>query len=76
MALVSCPECRKEISDLAPSCPNCGVRLRKTMFGLTRGKPESAISKGVRIGFGMFVILPLCILVAVIVLIAVIVNLP
>jgi hypothetical protein len=46
------------------------------MFGLTRGKPESAISKGVRIGFGMFVILPLCILVAVIVLIAVIVNLP
>lgn len=29
MALIVCPECRKEISDTASSCPNCGYRLKK-----------------------------------------------
>ena len=24
MALINCPECKKEISDKAASCPNCG----------------------------------------------------
>ncbi|MCL7651843.1 zinc-ribbon domain-containing protein, partial [Klebsiella pneumoniae] len=24
MALVSCPECRKEVSDSALRCPSCG----------------------------------------------------
>src|SRR5688572_29438101 len=24
MALIECPDCSKDISDLAPSCPNCG----------------------------------------------------
>lgn len=24
MALVTCPDCKKEISDAAPACPNCG----------------------------------------------------
>lgn len=24
MALINCPECSKEVSDKAPSCPNCG----------------------------------------------------
>ena len=28
MALINCPECNKEISDKAETCPNCGVRLR------------------------------------------------
>ena len=27
MALFNCPECRKEISDKAVSCPNCGVPI-------------------------------------------------
>ena len=27
MALIQCPECKKEISDSAPSCPNCGVPI-------------------------------------------------
>lgn len=30
MALVKCPECGKEISDMAQSCPNCGRPLRMT----------------------------------------------
>ena len=29
MALIDCPECGKEISDKAPSCPNCGVVFAK-----------------------------------------------
>lgn len=29
MALISCPECQKEISDSAKSCPNCGVKIKK-----------------------------------------------
>ena len=24
MALIKCPECMKEVSDKAPTCPNCG----------------------------------------------------
>lgn len=24
MPLIPCPDCAKEISDLAPACPNCG----------------------------------------------------
>lgn len=24
MPLITCPDCRKEISDSAPRCPNCG----------------------------------------------------
>lgn len=27
MALVSCPECKKEVSDSAKSCPNCGFGI-------------------------------------------------
>ena len=28
MALISCPECGKEISDKAISCPNCGCPIK------------------------------------------------
>lgn len=29
MALIKCPECQKEISDSAASCPNCGNAINK-----------------------------------------------
>lgn len=29
MALITCPECGKEISDKAENCPNCGYVLVK-----------------------------------------------
>jgi len=29
MALIECPECNKEVSDLAASCPHCGCPLGK-----------------------------------------------
>ena len=28
MALINCPECKQEISDIAKQCPNCGYPLR------------------------------------------------
>ena len=36
MALVSCPECLKDVSDTALSCPSCGKQLKKprrSLFG-------------------------------------------
>lgn len=30
MALIKCPECEKEISDQASTCPNCGCPVTKT----------------------------------------------
>lgn len=32
MALIICPECGKEISDIAPSCPNCGCPVSAIPF--------------------------------------------
>ena len=29
MALINCPECEKQVSDLAVSCPNCGCPIAK-----------------------------------------------
>lgn len=29
MALIKCPECGKEVSDKANSCPNCGAVVKK-----------------------------------------------
>lgn len=29
MALINCPECAKEVSDKAKTCPHCGVDVQK-----------------------------------------------
>lgn len=29
MALIKCPDCDKEISDRAPTCPNCGCPMKE-----------------------------------------------
>jgi len=29
MALIKCPECGKEVSSMAPTCPNCGCPIKK-----------------------------------------------
>lgn len=29
MSLINCPECGKEISDKAASCPNCGAAVKR-----------------------------------------------
>lgn len=29
MALITCPDCGKQLSDQAPACPNCGRPMKK-----------------------------------------------
>lgn len=31
MALINCPECQKEISDQAKTCPHCGLSVQKEL---------------------------------------------
>mgnify|MGYP000308901138 FL=1 len=38
MALIKCPECGKEISDKAASCPNCGFPI--TQRNVTQESPQ------------------------------------
>ena len=37
MALINCPECKKEVPDAAPSCPNCGVPIAGAKEGKAAG---------------------------------------
>lgn len=48
MSLVKCPECGKEISDRATSCPNCGCPVEKTSIpqGLNNQPPVNKKKKG------------------------------
>lgn len=46
MALINCPECKKEVSDLAKTCPHCGYQLikdkvQKTNIQSKKPKKES-----------------------------------
>lgn len=43
MALINCPECNKEISDQAKTCPNCGCPIKKPK------KPKKPINKKILI---------------------------
>ena len=31
MALIACPECKREVSDVATVCPNCGYPIEKML---------------------------------------------
>lgn len=33
MALISCPECKSEVSDTAYKCPKCGITIKKPRRG-------------------------------------------
>ena len=39
MALMSCPECGKEVSDQAPTCPNCGAPIARPVQQLQTPPP-------------------------------------
>ena len=43
MALINCPECNKEISDKAKSCPNCGLPLRELEVEHDRNEHEELL---------------------------------
>ena len=42
MALIKCPECGKEISDKAESCPNCGYPIIKYLAEEAEKKPNDS----------------------------------
>lgn len=70
MAMVKCPECRKEISDKAESCPNCGyVLVKNDLHRVRRTKIDYAapdkkmgnilIWEGVLCIFGGIILIPI-----------------
>lgn len=44
MALIKCPECNKEVSTSAQSCPNCGYPISKTFDNKLKKKAPAPIS--------------------------------
>ncbi len=47
MALINCPECNKEISDKASSCPNCGypIASQESLFAETQSSMDSILQE-------------------------------
>lgn len=39
MALINCPECKKQVSDVAAQCPDCGYPIYQA--SVTHGKPQA-----------------------------------
>lgn len=70
MGLMNCPDCRREISTQAPTCPNCGRAFATSRRSDVRA--SSGVMDGVRLGCGMFIVLPILILLAFIVFMLVI----
>lgn len=55
MALINCPECNKEVSDLAKTCPNCGI-------GISDGKltiQQTSKRLKLQMVFSFFLMIPL-----------------
>src|SRR3990170_9086402 len=52
MALISCPECKKQISDTAASCPKCGNQLspEKIVEIKEKAQKDQKIQQGCVIG--------------------------
>lgn len=48
MALINCPECNKQISDQAKTCPHCGYSVPKPTVYITCPECEEKIEKGMR----------------------------
>lgn len=45
MALIKCPECGKEISDLATDCPNCGCPIKRSEGQISENSNRGAAGK-------------------------------
>ena len=44
MALIKCPECKKDISDKAEVCPNCGYELKSANGSVSNSNLDKVIS--------------------------------
>lgn len=45
MSLISCPECNKEVSDTAKSCPHCGYNIEKYITDSRKVEVTSKVSE-------------------------------
>jgi hypothetical protein len=49
MAMITCPECKKKVSETADSCPSCGYQLTPEKIAEIK-KKEQKVQKGCGIG--------------------------
>lgn len=61
MALISCPECHREVSTMAKTCPHCGSGIVTGFLGPRAMKPQSSFDQFV----GLFIGLPILLIVIV-----------
>ena len=45
MALIKCPECGKQMSDMAGSCPHCGYTKKVNQNNSKKSKPNNSKGK-------------------------------
>ena len=65
MALIKCPECGKEISDAAESCPNCGYPIKGQQQigdsdGLGKGQETKKLKTVLFIVVGIILVVIVC----------------
>lgn len=73
MAIIQCSECGREVSDKAPNCPGCGAPIAKAPLPATAPKEvqaRSGVADGVKLGCGMFIVLPILLFIAVVIFLA------
>ncbi|MBN2326857.1 MAG: zinc ribbon domain-containing protein [Candidatus Omnitrophica bacterium] len=57
MALIECPECSKQISDKAESCPNCGCPIKKKPVTVEKNKGIGGCSGCLILVIGFFILM-------------------
>lgn len=67
MAIISCPECCKEISDMASRCPNCGrpimnQNIQKKLNGTKNKKKSEFSTNAIRIRLYLAILSFVCII--------------
>ena len=45
MALINCPDCKKEVSENAPACPNCGAPIAVREEDKDAGAPLTTVQE-------------------------------
>ena len=66
MTLIRCPDCDKEVSDQARSCPNCGHPIAKQRPQRVRTAEDSALTRNRGLG-DIIIFAPIVIIILVIV---------
>lgn len=57
MALIKCPDCGKEVSDIAPSCPNCGRPINLQNHSPAQSQPPNKKTSPIAMGCLVFLLI-------------------